>query len=165
MGRQLTLIRHAKSSWNDSHLCDFDRPLNKRGILDAPLMGRIIEQNLSLPDFFLCSPARRAVMTAKAIAKEMACSIEKIVYIEKIYEAGLAVLLEIITGLKDQYKNVFICGHNPSFTSLLNYLTRVNLSNLPTCAVASIHFTNPDWSEIEPASGNLIFYDYPKSHY
>nr|NIL98123.1 hypothetical protein [Planctomycetales bacterium]NIP70269.1 hypothetical protein [Planctomycetales bacterium] len=67
--KTLLLLRHAKSSWDDSALDDHDRPLNKRGKRDAPRMGQLLVQQDLVPDCILTSTARRARKTAEAVAK------------------------------------------------------------------------------------------------
>ena len=68
---QLTLIRHAKSSWKDTTLKDFERPLNKRGRHNAPLMGRVIQDSGLSFDRMVSSPAERAITTARLIAAQL----------------------------------------------------------------------------------------------
>ncbi|MCK5293309.1 MAG: histidine phosphatase family protein, partial [Arcobacteraceae bacterium] len=81
MSKKLYIIRHAKSSWKDFTLDDFDRPLNKRGRLNAPFMGKILKGKNIIPDIILSSPALRAKTTAKIIANEIGFS-KSIIYDE-----------------------------------------------------------------------------------
>lgn len=162
--KYLTIIRHAKSSWKDPSLADEDRPLNKRGKRDAPMMGKIIAQKIQKPDLFLSSPAKRAITTAKIIAKKIAFA-KKVKNKEQIYAADVDDLLKLIHKIDNKYKRVFICGHNPGCLDLANYLSREQIGRLPTCALVSLEFAIDDWQEIEQGKGRLVLYDYPKKHY
>ncbi|MDH3511983.1 MAG: histidine phosphatase family protein [Gammaproteobacteria bacterium] len=71
MKKRLTLLRHAKSSWNNPSLDDRDRPLNKRGERDAPMMGQRLLKKSTRPSLILTSPAKRARQTARLIAREI----------------------------------------------------------------------------------------------
>ena len=85
--KKLYIIRHAKSSWKDFSLADYDRPLNKRGFFNAPFMGNILKEKRVMPDLILSSPALRAKTTAEIIAKSIHY-VDKIVFDKKIYEAS-----------------------------------------------------------------------------
>lgn len=160
--RTLFLIRHAKSSWADPGMSDFDRPLNKRGKMNAPFMGKLLAKENILPDLIISSPAKRAITTAKKIAKEINYKNENILLNEKIYEASEKTLLKIINEISDKNKTVFMIGHNPGFTALLNYLTEENISNIPTCGIVEINFEIDSWKEVSNGMGKLVRFDYPK---
>jgi len=163
--KQLTLLRHAKSSWKNHDLIDIKRPLNKRGKRDAPLMAKIISQRLNSPDLFLTSPAKRARTTAKIIAKEMGFSLELIKIVDNIYRTDAGNLNFFISKIENQYKNIIICGHNPSLTDLLNLLISSFIENIPTCGIATIRFSIEKWQDIALHKGELIYFDFPKKHY
>ena len=83
----LTLVRHAKSSWSDPSLSDFDRPLNERGNRDAPKMARWFFENIQETPILFTSPANRALSTAKYFAKEF--SPTKLNIVDDLYHANL----------------------------------------------------------------------------
>ncbi len=114
--KRLYLIRHAKSSWDDPSLDDFDRPLSKRGKHDAPLMGKLLKQKNIIPDLILSSPAKRAKKTAKKIAKELGKA--NIVYLDELYDASSQDLLADIKKISDTYTTVFLIAHNPRLNML-----------------------------------------------
>lgn len=87
--KRLYLIRHAKSSWKDFSLEDFDKPLNRRGEHDSKLMGKLLKSKKIKPDLIIASPAKRTTITANRIAKEIGYKLENIDYVENIYEASL----------------------------------------------------------------------------
>ena len=105
--KKLYIIRHAKSSWKDLMLSDFERPLNKRGNSDAPLMGKVLKKRGIFPHAILSSPANRAKTTAEIIAKEISFH-QPIIYNKNIYEASALTLEGVLTSLDDNYETVFI---------------------------------------------------------
>ncbi len=163
--KRLFIIRHAKSSWKDASLSDYERPLNKRGKHDAPLMSKLLNQANFCPEFIVSSPANRAKSTAEYFIKEFNLNEDQIKYESSIYEAGVSNLLRLVNQLPNQTKNVFLFGHNPGMTFLAEYLTGDYFGNIPTCGIAGIEFQIEDWLHVSKNSGTCFYYDYPKKHY
>jgi phosphohistidine phosphatase len=161
--KRLTIMRHAKSSWDDFSLSDYERPLNERGFRDAPLMGEILNQKDLHLNLFLSSPANRAKTTAEIIADSIGFGAENITYKESIYESSEFNLLMMIKGLDEAVESCMIVGHNPALTAIINKLSNFTLLNLPTAGVVSIAFSTP-WAEIKPYQGEMLFYEYPKKY-
>lgn len=162
--KYLTLIRHAKSSWDDPTLDDFDRPLNKRGRKNAPEMGqRLLEQGI-IPDAVFTSPAKRARKTAKLLTKELDIDKNAIHYVDELYHADALSLVRIIQALDDRWNDVFLFGHNPGFTDLANFFIPNGIGHLPTCAVVRIDLPFESWSQIRPGQAAVVLYDYPKKN-
>lgn len=164
MGRRLYLIRHAKSSWKDTKLSDFDRPLNKRGKHDAPFMGTRLRKYHVVPDLIITSPAKRAIKTAKLLAEEIHYPKKEIAEKKHIYAADVQDLLEIIKKLDNQKKQVFLIGHNPGLTLLAEKLSGLPVQNIPTCGIFCVEFQEENWADINDGMGALIFLDFPKKH-
>ena len=160
--KTLYIIRHAKSSWNDSALSDFDRPLNKRGEYDAPLMGQILKEKGVHPDVIISSPALRAKTTAEVIAKGIGFT-KSIVYNDDIYESSSIALLRVLGRVKDKHNVAFLVSHNPGINMLVDNLVGLD-ENIPTCGVVEIEFDCKKWSEISSINSTLISFDYPKRH-
>lgn len=160
--KRLTLVRHAKSSWKDPELADFDRPLSKRGKQDAPRMGERLAGWGRKPELIISSPAKRARKTAKLIGRELELADERLILETEIYEAEPEILLKIVRALDDRWEHVLLVGHNPGLTELGNLLADCGIENIPTCGVLCLDFDAEDWKSIEPKSGTLVFYDYPK---
>jgi phosphohistidine phosphatase len=160
--KKLYLIRHAKSSWKNISLDDFDRPLNKRGKNDAPIIGKLLKERINHIDLIITSPAKRTAETARIIGKNMDYT-KMILYDEKIYEASANDLLQIIRELDDKISNVLLVGHNPGLTDLVNYLSNEIISNIPTCGVVAIEFKNT-WMDIKVKDGKITFFEYPKKY-
>lgn len=160
--KRLLLVRHAKSSWKKTGLADRDRPLNRRGKRDAPLLGERLAAKGLAPERIISSPARRAQRTAEALAEALDYPAEEIEWEDEIYEAGVGILLELVRCLNDADQTVLLVGHNPGFTELCNQLTGAALVNLPTCAAALLEFPLRHWSQVAPGGGALVWLDTPK---
>jgi phosphohistidine phosphatase len=161
--RIISFIRHAKSD-QSVNSPDFERPLNQRGLNDAPMMGKIIKKEYSQPDLILASPAKRAKTTAKLIAQAIDYPETEIVFMENLYFADTETFFEIIHQLDDNFKQVFIVSHNPGTTYIINRISNTRLDHMPTCGIAEISFDVDYWSEIQDKSGLLKRFDTPKMH-
>jgi phosphohistidine phosphatase len=160
--KRLVIIRHGKSSWEHSELKDHHRPLTQRGVNSAfSVAAELINLGMA-PDLFLSSPAVRALDTAIIIATNMAYPLEKIATNANIYEASLHELLNVLSEVDDQHGTVFLFGHNPGFTSLVNRLQEEQIFNLPTCGTMAIELAIDDWNEIKAAKGKQLFKLIPK---
>jgi len=160
----LILVRHAKSSWKDISLDDFDRPLNKRGKRDAPLMGKLLAGKKLLPDLIISSPANRASSTAKIIAEKVDYPNEKIIWDENLYEATANEILKVINEVDEKNKVLLLVAHNPGLTNFSNYLSNNFISNIPTCGVVAITLEKK-WEEITRDDGKILLIEYPKKYY
>jgi len=156
--KELFLVRHAKSSWDDPSLSDFDRPLNDRGLYDAPLIANELKKRSVKPDLLISSPANRAKTTAKIIAKTL--GVKDIDFKDSIYESSDFNLMMIIKELDDNIKSAMIVGHNPALTMLVNKISSFSLDNLKTCGVVAL--TLDSWQDLSPYQAGLNFYIYPK---
>jgi phosphohistidine phosphatase len=153
------LIRHAKSDWNNPELTDYERPLNKRGLTDLPIMAeKLLGLNFN-PQLIVSSPAQRAMNTAELISKE-----KSILFDSSIYEASLEDLIHLINLLPEKHNEIAIVGHNPSMTYLSNYLTGNTISNMPTCSVIKIEMEIDDWNQIVEGIGTQIYFIFPKMY-
>ena len=162
--KKLYIVRHAKSSWSNTSLSDFDRPLNKRGFDDAPKMGQVLKKLNILPDLILSSPAMRALTTAEIISRKMGYSKENIQKDKDLYHAGPLDIIEIINSINNDYKSIMVIAHNPGLTHLVNTLSNFNLPNLPTCAFVEIEFHLNDWQAVSKRTGKVVKYEYPKKY-
>ena len=161
--RLLTLVRHAKSSWDYPELSDFERPLNERGRRDAPLMARRCLVEWGKPERLVSSPALRAITTARAFAEAFGIGADEIVVQPKIYEAAVESLLRILRAQDDGDRHVMLFGHNPGITALAHELARCNFDELPTCGVAGFELAVKCWSDVGSGCGKLVRYSTPKN--
>ena len=158
--KTLYLLRHAKSSWNDSSLRDFDRPLNERGKATAPLIGKhLASENLGDPAL-ICSPALRTRETAELVLKSANLNVEPH-FDERIYEASVRDLLQVISEIDEKKHLAILIGHNPGFQELLASLTGEHRP-MPTCALAKIVFKAGSWKEVRAGDGTLEWFVTPK---
>lgn len=161
--KKIVLVRHAKSSWKFPELKDLDRPLKKRGLDDAPLMGKVLQEHEVKPDLIISSPAERALITAKIIANQIGYDEANIISNPHLYLESRSNLLKEIQALDDMHNTVFFIGHNPGVTNLANYLSSgKSIDNIPTCGAVAIQFEVESWKDIEKGEGKLLFFDIPK---
>jgi len=155
----LYLVRHAKSSWADPGMADIDRPLNKRGKRDAPIMGeRLAERGVS-PDVIVSSPAKRARRTAREFAKMLGYEGE-VVIVDVAYGGGPAAIIDVAQSIPERVTSLMVVGHNPDMTDLADSLTDYRVDAMPTCAVFGARFGS--WTSVGPSSGQFEFFVYPK---
>ena len=160
--KKLYIIRHAKSSWKDISLNDFDRPLTQRGRNDALLMAnKLIELNIS-PDLIISSPSKRTKCTVDIITTQMGYTNE-IIYEDKIYESNMITLKNVIKNINNSKNVVFLVGHNPGLNMLAEDLFGF-LKNIATTGIIAIEFDCESWSEISSKNSRFIEYMYPKKY-
>jgi phosphohistidine phosphatase len=158
--RTLYLLRHAKSSWNDASLRDFDRPLKRRGREAAERIGeRLAAEKLNNP-LVICSPAVRARETAEIVLKSSGVQAEE-KFDERIYEASLRDLLQVVAEIPDDRALAIMVGHNPGFEELLAFLSGEH-RHMPTCALAKITFDAASWGEVRTGEGKIQWFITPK---
>jgi phosphohistidine phosphatase len=160
--KQLLIIRHAKSDWGDFKITDFDRPLNKRGLKNAPEMAQRLLDKGIIPQLLVSSPAKRAITTAKYFAETLGFSKKEIQEEPAIYEATTSTLLRTINNLDNKYDFIALFGHNPGLTDLAIKLSNFDVANIPTCGMVLIEFPFDDWKLISSGTGEKKLYDYPK---
>lgn len=160
--KTLYLVRHAKSSWNNSNLSDHARPLNDRGERDAPQMGKRLRKRKPQPALIITSSAVRAETTATLLAEAIGYPPSDITIDERMYGAEPKDVLSIIGELDNAVDCAMLVGHNPTFTDLINALSGSQIDNVPTCGIAILKFPTNTWSKIGQTQGELLDFDYPK---
>lgn len=159
----LHLMRHAKSSWETPGLSDRERGLNKRGKRDAPRMGEALAQRMA-PMSIAVSPARRAQLTLEGLSAgwPALCDVQHHTE-EDLYTFDASDLLEWIAVQEDSHRRLFIIGHNPAFTDLVNLLTGDDsLHNLPTAGYVELALAIDLWRDLQPACAVIAHSLYPK---
>lgn len=160
--KKLFLLRHAKSSWDDPTLSDFDRPLNRRGRSAAPAVGQYMAAEDLTPSLVLCSAAQRTRETMALLLPSF--SDEMVIQIERgLYEASAERLFARLRKIPDSVPSVLLIGHNPGLEELAQDLTSdgpaeaiAQLSaKYPTAALAVIRFRIDAWSQLTTRSGTL----------
>jgi phosphohistidine phosphatase len=170
MTRRLMLLRHAKSSWDNPRLEDFDRPLNPRGRRDAPRIGIAMRNAGLLPDQALCSTARRTRDTLALVGPRLGGDLP-VTYLDRIYEAPADTLLEVVRNAAPETTRLLLVGHNTGIETLALRLVGPNSNpqavlqleeKFPTCAVAVLDFDIDRWSAVGEASGRLMTFLRPR---
>jgi len=161
--KRLLICRHAKSSWRDVDLNDFDRPLNKRGERDAPEMGRRLARRGIRPDLIMASPAARALATALHYADQLGVPPERVQRNPPQYAATVKSLLNLLRTVDPKVNTLLLVGHNPESTDLANVLIgRSAIDNIPTSGIVALEWPLASWEDLAPGTGTLLFFDYPK---
>ena len=151
--KNLFLLRHAKSSWDNAALTDFDRPLSKRGISNAILLSEHIQKHDITFDLVLSSPSERTQSTLDLVLSSLDY-FPTITLKESIYHGSPSSLAQLIKEQDDEIKNLLIIGHNPGLHILTEQLTNQSIVKFPTCAFAKITNFN-HWKDIDAGILNL----------
>jgi phosphohistidine phosphatase len=162
--KTLYLIRHAKSDWSDSSLDDFKRPLNKRGEKNVLFMGERLAHTKLLPDLIVSSPAIRAKMTAKEIAKQVGYRKDEIAYEDDLYQAEVDDIARVLKNITPSKNIVFLVGHNPGLTLFAEYISGYRIDNIPTCGIVCVQLKENNWQSIGKESAEFVSFDYPKKY-
>jgi phosphohistidine phosphatase len=157
--RTLYLLRHAKSSWKDASLADFERPLKGRGREAAEAMGRFLHSKKINLGILISSPSIRTRQTVEIVLQKGKLGVEP-QFDQRIYEASLSTLVQVVSEIPDDTKAAMLVGHNPGMEELFAFLTRES-RHMPTCALARISLES-SWKEAGRSSGELEWYVTPK---
>lgn len=166
--RTLLLLRHAKSSWQDAKLRDFDRPLNPRGIKACQFMAGLFSEKAINPDIILCSPAARTRETLHRIAEQTPLS-AKPIFEDRLYGADAKGLIAELQKT-EHAKSILLVGHNPAIHDLALLLCRRGRAEAmdrlerkyPTAALAEIRLPGPYWHNLHPNDGVLVDFIQPR---
>lgn len=158
--RTLYLLRHAKSSWKNEDLVDFERPLAGRGRKASETMGHLLKEKEITFDLVLSSPAVRARETTDLVLRAAKLRAD-VRYDERIYEATTSRLIDVISQIENECKAVVLVGHNPGMAELLSLLTG-ETEEFPTATLAKIVFKNAKWTEVGNKKGALDWVVRPK---
>ena len=165
--RSVILLRHGKSSWADSTLTDFDRPLAPRGKRASKHIATYMRKKGIRPTLVLCSPARRTRETLETIKPALgkACSIE---FVPELYAASAHELLEQLQCVRDSIGAVMLIGHNPGLQQLARLLASrgTDLAKLeekfPTGSLATLSVGSDSWGGLRPGDAKLVDYVVPR---
>jgi phosphohistidine phosphatase len=161
--KTLLLVRHAKSSWDNLQLSDFERPLNDRGKKDAPRMAKRVKDKKAKIDRFISSPAKRAKKTALIFMEEYDAPEKDLVLVPSLYEASVKNFYDAVENVTDKDDTVALFSHNPGITDFVNTLTEKNIDNIPTCGVFALKIRTKKWQDFKKAEKEFLFFDYPKN--
>lgn len=156
-------MRHAKSSWEEGSLKDFDRPLNDRGIKDAPRMGRYLEELGIIPDNIICSPALRAKQTILSVAEVLGLESEKITWDEDLYFRGAMSYIQAIKRVNGPSSAVLIAGHYPMVSDVVSTLIGQELrGHFSTATIACVEVNIESWDALDEGTCKLMWMVKPR---
>ncbi len=160
--KELLLIRHAKSSWENPDLEDIKRPLNPRGLRDGPYMAAFCREIGLIPDTLISSPAVRAFSTAEFFFQEF---IEEVIRLEKetdLYFGSESDWLHIINEMEEKVSLPAFFSHNPTITYFANKFTQDHTDNVPTCGVVHLQSIAESWADLHYNNTFVKNFYFPK---
>ena len=159
--KTILVLRHAKSSWDDPNMSDYERPLNERGRSAAPKVGLILKENNLIPELIISSTAKRAKETSELVKKSIHQPVD--IYLSReLYDAGFDAYVSALQTLPKNMQTVLIVGHNPNIEMLVQYLTGKS-ERMPTAALAHIQCNIKNWPVLSNnIKGKLVHLWRPK---
>lgn len=161
--KTILLMRHAKSSWGNSNLKDFDRPLNSRGKKDAPKMGQLLKRLNLIPDLIVSSPAARAKATILSVIGELELSDKTIMWNDGLYYGGAEDYLDAIMNAPEDSNIVMTVGHNPMTEQAIADLSNRPFNDaVPTATIACFEADVQKWKDVKQGECTLKWVMSPK---
>jgi len=157
--KTLILVRHGKAAHSHSKGGDMDRPLTHRGKIESALMAEQFHEFGVRVHAVLSSPALRAKATAKEFAD---WAVLPVGVDERLYDAGVSELLDVVQGAEDFHETIMLVGHNPGISEFLRVLLDSEYTNMPPASVAVVSFDVHEWVDIIADSGELEWFMDPK---
>jgi len=158
--KTLILVRHAKSSWKHPHLDDHDRPVNKRGKRDIPVMAEHLVSRVADIDLIMSSSAVRAAKFAQQI---QVLSGSRLIADKALYTFNAMRLLSSLAAVSDDIHTLVAVGHNPAITELSNYLCDGSIRNVPTSGLVCLQLGSDQWQGLNANSCTFKWLDTPKT--
>jgi len=161
MIKKITLYRHGKSDWLADYGSDHDRPLAKRGIKSAKIMGRLLAKSNQIPDLAVTSTAVRARQTLEIsiLAGKWNCDV---IENAKLYYGPVEEIFETVKSISDKYSSVILVGHEPKLSTLANLMTNSDNIVFKTATMARINFNKERWKKIKFGDGELKWLQKPQ---
>lgn len=172
--KYLTVVRHAKSSWDQPGAADHDRALNERGLRSAPAVAKFLSKTyfggngasrlLPSPDLIVSSTALRAMTTAQLMQEALALPKDALVLDSRLYLAEPDLILNVVRHLNEDAAHAMIFGHNPGLNDFVDkMLSRTTIPGLPTCATVIMGLPHEFWGLTDWREAQLIAYVTPKA--
>lgn len=160
--KTIYLIRHAKSSWENHRLSDFERPLNKRGMNDTKKIGQELNQLDFNPEKIIASTSVRTTATIQLLCEHINYNFKNVEFNSTLYHPSRENFMRILEDLPDELESVALVSHNYGISEFADYLTENFMEAMPTCAVVCIELDIDSWKEIVRGLGTTKWYIYPK---
>jgi phosphohistidine phosphatase len=162
--KSLYLLRHAKSSWSEPGLGDQQRPLNKRGLHDAPMMGLRFQERGESLDHIAASTATRAHSTAELFAQQCGYKANSIEVEPDLYFLGSGSVEEVILRQDDRLQALMLVFHNPDITGFVNSIDYdFHVDNVPTCGLIKLNCDIAQWRDWSRDNTAFDYFDFPKN--
>ncbi len=158
--KKIILLRHAKSSWKNIELDDFERPLNNRGKQNAQLIAKILLAKNIKMDLIISGSSKRTTATAKIFGTILNYE-QDIINEPNLYLASDNKILNTIQLIDEKFNNVLLIAHNPGITHLANKLCDIKIDNIPTSGMIGFSFDD-NWKDFNSKICKFLFYEYPK---
>lgn len=159
--KSVLILRHGKSDWDAGYDSDHERPLARRGIRAAELMGRFLSHIDQVPDQVISSTAVRARSTAE-LGIEAGQWNSPALYTEALYGASVGSVLELLRRIDDSIARLLLVGHQPTWSELISELTGGATYRFPTAALARVDLDADHWDEVQTGNGTLVWLVTPK---
>jgi phosphohistidine phosphatase len=160
--KTLYLLRHAKSSWQNPDLDDFERPLLEKGLKRSKLIiDYLMDHDISV-DLIISSPALRAQATAEIFARALNYPVDEIKKYKKLYFGDSDSYYEQFFDVPKHVNSMMLVGHNPSITNFANQFLEKKIDFLPTSGLVSISFDTDQWEKAGIAKRKVNFVVYPR---
>lgn len=172
--KYLTVLRHAKSSWEQPGIPDHDRALNERGERCAPAIAKFLLKTyfggngtaalLPPPDRIISSTALRAFTTAQHVLRALSLPPDALRLESRLYLAAPDVLLETVRNLEEKSVHSLLVGHNPGMNDFVDkLLASTTIPGLPTCTAVIMGLPHEFWGLADWHEAQLIGYVTPKA--
>lgn len=153
--KHIYFLRHAKAEKGWPGLADIDRPLHPLGIEEAHKVAKIYASSTPIPDLVICSPSVRTYSTAMIFCRCVGFNLSDIQLDERIYNASLMDLWEVISEINEKYSSVLIVGHNPSMTEISNAFNN-GIQHMKTGSLYGFSNQNQFWTELDGSESVMI---------
>lgn len=163
--KQVLLLRHAKSSWDDAQLKDFDRPLADRGLEDAPRMGDFVRRSGYKPSYIFSSAAKRATQTTRLFSQASEIEPDLIEWNEDLYFGSMKDYIRQIQSADEEHERIMLVGHNPIMENTAGMLAGSEHKiavRMPTAALVCLECFANTWKEVNPGTCQIKWMMIPK---
>jgi len=160
--KTLYIVRHAKSSWEYQGINDIDRPLKKRGINDAYLVSRVLQEKVNTPNLFVASCANRALHTAMIFSYTFNFPLANLRVSKSLYSFSDGYLIKTVKAFDDGFESAIVFSHDHGINTFVNKFGDKFISHVPTCGVIGIRFNDKHWKNIK--KGETFLVEFPKHH-
>lgn len=160
--KRLYIVRHAKSSWKDESLTDFNRPLKGRGILNALEIAEQLKADWHIPEEIYVSAAKRTLETATIFTQVFNQKQTTLHVMSDLYECNGAEVKELVCNLPNKLQSVMVIGHEPSLSQFFKEFVEFKHEKFVTSGVVCLDFDTKNWSGINRQNAQLLFYNFPQ---